>query len=288
MAKTYPPDGWTPNSCTWSTHVDHNTALTNRIGGSCIQFKSACSAGYLDSDHFIPVETGRPYYVRALAQADSVAANCLAILRSIEYNQSQVAVRTNTLYSAVLAGAGSWYEIGGIVSTTHANTRYIKLQYGKTHVGTAFNCYFDYVGLEKTPLAFSSYRSSTQSINATTNTTITYNAEAFDYGANHSAGVWTAPTDCWMNFEAAAQIVSLDAGSFAQLAIRVNGSVVAYGDRAYAPASGAVSQIARCSSGLVAVNRGEACDVQVYHDAGGARNVNSGMSVSFFRGWQVI
>ena len=280
MAKTNPPGKWTISGATWGTDVDHNTALANLVGDSCLEFKATTpgSNPEMVSDYY-PVQELVPYYAKALAQSASIAAGDTLHVQVNWYTDAKAYISYSQPFNGLLAATGTWYELAG-VATAPATARYCRLIVGKKN--NAFIAYYDSATINRAPRMFHAYRSAALS---QASGKVIFDAESYDYGSVYdtTTGLFTAPAAGVWAFTGSttAGIASGETMQSALSPTLANGPI-------YEFATGTYFRIANVSHPGILLARGATVEVQTVFSVGGAHTFGvGGISQTFFAGVEV-
>lgn len=282
---TYPPDGWHFN-LTWGTDAQVNTAITNRIGSSCIEFKNTTPGSdpaFYPEAH-IPVQAGRPYKVSALVQADSIAVGNWVRVRIHWYDSSKSYLSYDNAYYAVLDSTGTWYELSDVF-TAPSNARYARPVFYKNN--TAFTAYLDHLALTEVPVCFHAYENTSDQTIGGSPEKVTFSSEVFDYGDcfdDSSNYRFTAQRTGLHGFSARVMFKNALDG-FAYLSLYKNGVEWLRGDQVWS--NGTTTPGFMVSASPVYLERGDYVEVYVAHSDALSLNLYAGSHLVYFTGGEL-
>mgnify|MGYP001282222509 CR=1 FL=1 len=281
---TYPPGGWSTLNGTWGTDMDRETSIVQE-GANAIKFKSTATVISRAINDYYPVTPGNPYLVKTLLRADDNTKDVQAAL--YWYSAAKVALvpdHTNIFYDT-LPAADTWYEISSVL-TAPAGAYFARVLVGR--VAASFNVYAAFAGVQPYPAAFSAYLDADTGYS--TGDTIVCDVEFFDYGSNYdtATGDFTAPADGVYAFQGRTIIDDLNAGDFAVLGFRVNGTLRERGGSCFVHANNDIPYLAINSTMLL--SRGDAVDMIIGHNEGGSPNALGDVAGAYpttFSGYKV-
>jgi hypothetical protein len=292
MAKNNPPDGYSAVNCTWGTDLDHNTALTNLVGDSCVEFKNTTPASnpILSYKKSVPIEEGKPYKMTAIVRADSVAAGNTLRIYARWYDSSDSGLSNSNVYNAVLPAINTWYEMSGVV-TAPANARGVRPRVNKAN--NAFTAYCDYMAIEPMPQCFHAYLNGVQGMaDGGTWRKVHFDTEVHDYGGvyDHAVNyVFTAPSDGVYAFNTVLSLAGASSGTTIgiRFARDTGGGPAAWvrGQQIRMQANTYTPFLVGSATGFL--NRADTVEVQIWHNEGALLNLSGGSTANVFMGAKV-
>jgi len=190
MGTSFVPDSWIVggNGVVWGVDLDINTVLTSKSGDAVIEFFPTTppdDPGLLYRN-YIPVETGDPYVVSAVVQADSIAAGNYVAVAVGWYNASQALISVSYAWNAPLPSTGAWHNLEGEFDAP-ASARYARPLFFKAN--NAFTAYLDTLVMDNGRIKSSATLSTTHVIGAGIYT-IHFDLENYDFGGNYNTGTY--------------------------------------------------------------------------------------------------
>lgn len=182
---TTPPDGWSQTEGTWGTNAVEETEM-NATGGRSIAFLPVSDAKVRIVSDFIPVSEFVPYAIHWYYAVSVYDSGNRGRVGWLAYDGSRNYLGEADLGEVTPAGFafqrfGGTYQLGYVVN--FPTTRFIRVFAERPFkTSPAFTLYCDRIHVFKQQHRFSVYRSTTQTIAASTATRVEYATEVYDRG----------------------------------------------------------------------------------------------------------
>lgn len=271
---SYPPDGWTVDSGTWGTDFDRNTAVTNLVGDSCIEFKPTATACKLLGP-LTPIAEGDGYRGEVyMAGSGSGTGSVYAFLDWYDKSQAYISQTSIGGYSCANS---SWASLVGR-ATAPSNARYARIELYKPTTMTG-SVYVDYTMLIQATDEARMTQGSSQTIPASTWTDIVFDTGgtlgrmSIDTGTGR---ITPGRTGRYMVL-AAATLTNLNNGDQVKLKSRLGYK----GTELIMGGAGAVTLTLTSLEGITVL--GTAMSIQVWHNSSNTITTSGSGSENFFQ-----
>jgi len=237
MGTTYPPDKWTTYQATWGTDVDREETIVTQGQYGFVFNNTTPAADPQMVSPLRPVIPRMPYRLSAMIRASSIAAGNFVSLSVNWYTSAQAFISQVSAYNAVLAAAGTMYEISGVL-TAPSNAAFAKIVLGKNNA--AYYAYFSAIQFDRFPRCFWAYPSANENVATGTLTVVDLDSEQYDYGSvfNTTTYRFTAPCDGVWSLSGHATWEDILNGTRAIAFLYKNGALWLNGQEAYNGANG--------------------------------------------------
>lgn len=287
------PDGWrVVNDATytgaWATDID-GVAGQRGTGSYALRFLSTSVQSCVMQTPAIPGSRGL-YRITTVTRISNSAYATDALLWA--YSADAAGNLKGYTYYASPGATNVWAEKRDYfyVPMDAYKIYALATKDGSSH---SFTFDIDQMHIEKVPLWFNAWRTSTQSINSggwPGCTKVQLNADtscdpaaSFDTSTNYR---WTVPYDgVWQFTGQIGWSDSLNDQTVTLAQIRVNGTAVAESDLVLGKAHSPV--VPPVVTGPLSLAAGDYAELYCYHDHGSSRNLNGGAGVTFLHGCEV-